>query len=310
MMQLFLYSSDTIIIMKVQTLEAGKYVVAVSGGVDSMVVLDVLCRQSQLELVVAHYDHGIRTDSYKDRKLVQKTAKDYGLVFEYEEGKMAPNASEATARAKRYDFLRRVQEKHQARAIITAHQQDDKLETAILNMIRGTGRKGLSSLSSRKDVVRPLLKSTKQEIYDYAQKNKIEWREDTTNSDERYLRNYIRLQIMPRFTTQSRQKMLDLLESTADLNKSIDKILEQEIKKNDTLARYWFTMLPYNVSCEAMAAWLRQNNIISFDRPLIERLTVAAKTKPAGKTIPINASWQLQITKREARLQEITKSRV
>lgn len=295
--------------MNVQIPNAGKYVVAVSGGVDSMALLDILHRQPQLDLIVAHYDHGIRTDSYNDRELVQKTAQDYGLIFEYEEGELGPNTSEATARDKRYNFLRRMQDKYQAKAIITAHHQDDMLETAILNMLRGTGRKGLSSLASQPGLLRPLLQSTKTEIYDYVRQNQIQWREDITNSDERYLRNYIRQQIVPRLATK-RQELLRLLQSTSELNQNIDQILHDEIKQSDQLKRQWFIMLPYNVSCEAMAAWLRQNDINGFDRPLIERLTVAAKTKLAGKITPINANWQMQVGKHVVRLQEIAKSRV
>lgn len=295
--------------MNVQIPAVGKYVVAVSGGVDSMVLLDILRRQPGLELIVAHYDHGIRLDSGQDRQLVQETVNKYGLIFEHEQGNLGPNTSEAAARDKRYDFLRRIQDKYQARAIITAHHQDDMLETAILNMLRGTGRKGLSSLSSRPGLLRPLLKSTKQEIYDYARANQIEWREDSTNSDEKYLRNYIRRQIMPRLVAQ-RQTLIDLLHSTEKLNQNIDQLLQDQIKQSDRLRRHWLIMLPYNISCEAIAAWLRQNNITTFDRPLIERLTVAAKTKPAGKIAPINAKWQMQIAKQEVRLQEINKSRV
>jgi tRNA(Ile)-lysidine synthase len=295
--------------MNVQMPEAGKYVVAVSGGVDSMVLLDVLRHQPELDLIVVHYDHGIRADSYKDRKLVQNAAHDYGLIFEYEEGKLDPNTSEAAARDKRYDFLRRMQAKYRATAIITAHHQDDMLETVILNMLRGTGRKGLSSLASRPGLLRPLLQSTKPEIYDYARQNNIQWREDSTNSDERYLRNYIRHQIAPKLGDK-RQELLSLLQSANVLNQNIDQILQSEIKQSDQLQRKWFIMLPYNVSCEVVAAWLRQNDINGFDRPLIERLTVVAKTKPAGKIAPINAKWQMQISKQGLHLQEISKSRV
>lgn len=289
--------------------EAGIYIVAVSGGVDSMVLLDILRRQPQLQLIIAHYDHGIRTDSDEDRQLVQEAAKSYGLVFESEQGNLGSQVSEAVARDKRYDFLRQIQQKHYAKAIITAHHQDDMLETAILNLLRGTGRKGLSSLTTRPGLIRPLLNCTKQDIYDYAGQNQIAWHEDSTNADEKYLRNYIRHQIMPRLGVK-RQELLGLLQSTGKLNQDIDDILQGEIKQSRQLQRHWFIMLPYNVSCEAMAAWLRQNNINSFDRPLVERLTVAAKTKPAGKITPINASWQMQIGKHDLRLQEITKSRV
>src|SRR5690606_5271626 len=101
----------------------GKYVVAVSGGVDSMVLLDLLRQKPKLELIVAHFDHGIRPDSAEDRKLVQRVAKHYDLPFVYAEGKLGPKASEALAREARYAFLRRVQAEQGAEAIITAHHQ-------------------------------------------------------------------------------------------------------------------------------------------------------------------------------------------
>jgi tRNA(Ile)-lysidine synthetase-like protein len=132
--------------MKIQ-LPKGRYVVAVSGGVDSVVLLDALSKLPNLELVVAHLDHGIREDSIEDRRFVASLAASYGLVFEYGEGRLGSGASEATAREARYNFLRGVKMKHDAKAIITAHHQDDLIETAILNMLRGTGRKGLTSLS-------------------------------------------------------------------------------------------------------------------------------------------------------------------
>src|SRR5438132_889977 len=123
-------------------LEPGTYIVAVSGGVDSMVLLDLLRTKPELKLIVAHYDHGMRPNSTADRQLVQAVSKHHGLTFIYDQGKLG-NASEATARRARYDFLHQVREASQARAIITAHHQDDLLETAILNILRGTGRRGL-----------------------------------------------------------------------------------------------------------------------------------------------------------------------
>src|SRR5688572_12503510 len=86
-------------------LEPGKYVVAVSGGVDSMVLLDVLTQYPQLELVVAHFEHGIRPDSGKDFRLVKAAAKKYKLPFAAAHGNLGPTVSEATARKARYEFL-------------------------------------------------------------------------------------------------------------------------------------------------------------------------------------------------------------
>src|SRR5438309_4751219 len=94
--------------MKVALPDKGHYVVAVSGGVDSMVLLHMLHDRLGLNLTVAHYDHGIREDSAKDRKLVQEVAQQYKLPFTYREGNLGPNTSESKARTARYNFLHEV----------------------------------------------------------------------------------------------------------------------------------------------------------------------------------------------------------
>src|SRR3990172_5722177 len=130
-------------------IKLGTYVVAVSGGVDSVVLLHLLVQkgqraegrgQSKYNFIVAHFDHGIREDSKLDRELVQELAKKYNLPFVYNQGNLGPKASEATARDARYAFLNKVKDSVSAQAIITAHHQDDVLETAIINLLRGTNR--------------------------------------------------------------------------------------------------------------------------------------------------------------------------
>lgn len=286
-------------------LEPGKYVAAVSGGVDSMVLLDVLRAQPGIELVVAHFDHGIRPDSAADRKFVQEAVRSHGLPFVYEEGKLGADASEAAARAARYGFLRRVQAGQGARAIITAHHQDDVLETAVLNLLRGTGRKGLASLGSSDEIVRPLLGTSKQAVLKYAREHQLAWREDPTNTDERYLRNYVRQKIVPRFSAQAKQEMLERIGSMRQLNRDIDAILENVLRAQPgagQLHRQWFTGLPHDVSREVLAAWLRQNGVAGFTRQQIERLVAAAKTKPPGKLADIDATHILSVEKQILRI--------
>jgi tRNA(Ile)-lysidine synthase len=171
--------------MRVELEKPGTYVIAVSGGVDSMALLDLLVESitEKQKLVVAHVDHGMRPDSAEDRKLVEKTAKALNLDFEYLEARLGPNASEETAREVRYKFLYHIKDKYKAEAIITAHHEDDLIETAIINLIRGTSRKGMSSLSSREGIIRPLLTYPKAELIKYAKSSKLVWREDSTNSD-------------------------------------------------------------------------------------------------------------------------------
>lgn len=285
---------------------AGKYVVAVSGGVDSMVLLDLLAKQSELKLVVAHFEHGIRPDSDEDRKLVEQAAAKYNLPFVFERGYLGTQASEATAREARYNFLRKIKAKQGAKAIITAHHQDDMLETAILNILRGTGRKGLSSLASGGDILRPLLHVSKKDIYEYAHSHpRIAWREDITNAEERYLRNYIRQRFVAKLGDHGRQLLLEYITRAATANPLIDTMLEGDIKAYTTregLSRHWFIMLPYDVSAEVMAAWLRSEGIREFDRRTISRLVVAAKTARPGKLADINAGYLLKVHKTHLQL--------
>ena len=279
--------------------------VAVSGGVDSMVLLDLLRQMPKVRLVVAHFDHGVRPDSASDRKLVARIAKAYNLPFVYAKGNLGPGASEALAREARYAFLRKVQAEQKAEAIITAHHQDDMLETAIMNLLRGTGRRGLSSLKSRKSLVRPLLDWTKKDIREYAEEHDLVWAEDSTNSDETYLRNYIRHNILSRFTKQGRESLVRHMKQASKINEEIDELLDKDLAgqpAKDELNRSWYLQLPYAVATEMMAAWLRRNGILQFDRHLIERLVVAAKTATPGKLADINAHHVVKFTKDRIKL--------
>src|SRR5437868_2321087 len=143
----------------------GRYVLAVSGGVDSMVLLDLLAKQTELELIVAHFNHGIRPDSAKDEELVAKVAKRLKRSFEAGQGKLSGHTSEEKARDARYKFLKAVTSKYSAVAIVTAHHQDDMIETVILNLLRGTGYRGFTAISNNDEVIRPLLGYAKKEIY-------------------------------------------------------------------------------------------------------------------------------------------------
>jgi tRNA(Ile)-lysidine synthase len=276
------------------SVKTGKYVVAVSGGVDSVVLLDLLTKIPGLQLVVAHFDHGIRPESSDDRRFVQALAQSYQLPFEYKDGHLGAGASEAAARQARYDFLNTVQKKAGAEAIITAHHQDDVLETAVINLLRGTGRKGLTALRDRPGIVRPLLKIPKSEVLDYAQQHGLEWHEDSTNQDTTYLRNYIRHKLLPRLSENDRARLVKIFTALSVTNQELDELLGVLVERVE-LDRHWFNQLPHGVAREVMAAWLRDNELRGFDRRTLERLVVAAKTGRAGKRFPVMAGRQLQV---------------
>lgn len=276
---------------------------AVSGGVDSVVLLDVLYKQSRknskkIKLIVAHFDHGIRPDSSQDRRLVQRLAAQYNLPFVYGQATLGPNASEAAARLARYEFLEKTRQSCGAIGIITAHHEDDALETAVHNMVRGTGRRGVTALKSTSDLYRPLLRISKKQLQDYAARNSLTWREDSTNLDTKYLRNYIRHKLLAKFSPGQRAQLAILLEDMRSINDELDNYISGLLHvqpHRDKLDRAWFISLPHDIAKEIVHAWLRAHDVQNLDRKTIERLVIAMKTGKKTQQFPINKQWVLSI---------------
>ena len=285
--------------------QPGKYVIAVSGGVDSMVLLDVLAKEKGVELVVAHYDHGIREDSQQDAQFVIDQAQQLGLVVEVGKGQLGREASEETARNSRYAFLRMLKQKHEADSIITAHHQDDQIETALINMIRGTGPRGLVPMIFNPEITRPFLNIPKKEILKYAENNKLSWREDTTNQDPRYLRNLLRIRVINDMTPEERQEILRYIDEVKrnyeEADGIMDSISANLFEDDATLKRSAFILLPDEVANEVMVRWLRKNKI-STSRGGISRLVIAVKTAKPGSVHNIDKNNTLRLNVSQAHL--------
>jgi tRNA(Ile)-lysidine synthetase-like protein len=286
-------------------LETGKYIIAVSGGIDSVVALNVLAKNKALNLVVAHYNHGIRQDSGKDQQFTKQLAASYGLEFVAAEGNLGNLASEETARNARYDFLVGAASAYAAKGVITAHHQDDVIETCFINIIRGTGRKGLSSLKDRPGVYRPFLKINKAQITAYALANGLSWNEDSTNSDTKYLRNKIRLQVIPKMTQAQVSQITQIISNSEEINAKIDEqvghLLRKGLHKNQpVLGRRFFTALDHSLSKEVIYAILSRMQCVEVDKKTVERLVVFCKVSKVGKSIHFNGGTAFA-TKRSIR---------
>jgi tRNA(Ile)-lysidine synthetase-like protein len=294
-------------------LEPGIYVLAVSGGVDSMALLHMVKQQANpdIRVIVAHFDHGIRPDSVLDQELVQNTAANYGLRFVYGQGNLGATASEAVARKARYEFLHQICKQENATAIVTAHHQDDVLETAIHNMLRGTQRRGLVSLRSRDGVLRPLLSVPKTVLYQYATQHKLAWNEDSTNKELRYRRNYIRHRIVPRLSAEQRTSLLGHIDTLTkqhhELERSLQEYLEQHHSKQE-LNRDEFIRLPHAVAKEVMMYLLGTCRVRDIDKPLIDRTVWAAKTMAPGKRVDLDGNYALLVQKTQIRVMQKSKS--
>jgi len=286
----------------------GLYVVAVSGGVDSVVLLDLLRREPGVRLIVAHYDHGIRDDAVADRRFVHDLARTHGLPFVYDEGKLGAGASEAQAREARYAFLHAVRTRSGAQAIITAHHEDDLLETTVLNLLRGTRRKGLHSLKSTDIVKRPLLGHQKKQLISYARANGLVWREDSTNSSDKYRRNQVRHHVMTKLSPIQRQHLSAHVRRAGRINKELDEILVNMLHMQpavDELDRVFFAKLPHEVARELMHLWLGRAGVRDMTSKRLELIVVAAKTYKRGQRISLDQARYIVVQSRRLALREL-----
>jgi tRNA(Ile)-lysidine synthetase-like protein len=269
---------------------SSRYVVAVSGGVDSVALLHMLTTLTDLDLVVAHFDHGIRQDSASDADFVSFLAAKYDLPFFTKREELGINASEDLARTRRYEFLRHVARENNAK-LMTAHHADDAIETVAINLTRGTGWRGLAVLDS--DVVRPLVDITKQEILDYAKRHQLEWREDSTNASDAYLRNRLRHKAVD-LDYDTKRQLLALRAHQIDLKKKIDSEIKNLVGPGPDYSRYFLTHIKSSVALEC----LRQLTLGRLTRPQLARILIAIKTAKSGSTYQAGDGIELSFTSR------------
>lgn len=179
-----------------------KILLAVSGGVDSMVMSHVFL-QAGIDFAIAHVNYGLRgIDSIEDQTFVEEWGKKndihvHSKVVKKEEFD-STESIQMMARKIRYDFFDLLLVSHGFNKIATAHHLDDSFETVLLNLIRGTGSDGMKGISIKNGrIIRPMLFASRQEIVLYAQENEIKWREDSSNSKNDYKRNLIRNKVIP-----------------------------------------------------------------------------------------------------------------
>ena len=271
------------------------YLVAVSGGVDSVCLLDML---SQLEhrLIVAHVEHGIRGEASRaDARFVAALAQKYNLPFVSTALNLGPNASEELARQKRYDFLLTQAQKFGA-VLVTAHHAEDVAETIAINIERGTGWRGLAVLA-RTGVKRPLISFTKTQLYDYALQHRLEWVEDATNASGLYQRNRVRKALKSVINRRVVVKLLQLRARQLALRKDIERETERITLRNSG-SRYFLSQID-DVALELLASDIaRQTGGLRPTRPRTQRALLAIKTARPGAKIDVGDGVQLEITSR------------
>ena len=181
-----------------------KLLIAISGGLDSVVLYHLLSTL-KFDISLAHCNFNLRgkesdLDEEFVKKLSQKTSNQIFIKsFNTEKySKKNKLSTQIAARELRYTWFQELAEKHNFDYILTAHHADDNLETFLINLTRGTGLEGFTGIPKiNGNIVRPLLVFSREEIYEFAKENDIEWREDASNASTKYIRNKIRHQIIP-----------------------------------------------------------------------------------------------------------------
>lgn len=222
------------------TRESDRYLVTVSGGVDS-VVMASLFNAAKLNFGIAHCNFRLRgEESDGDEQFVAALAASMNVPFyrrEFDTEKYAREQGisiQMAARDLRYSWFHEAAATHKYNYIATGHNKNDIVETMLLNLSRGTGLRGLMGIRARHDkLVRPLLFASRQRIVEYARENNLEWREDSSNEETKYNRNKVRHTIIPAFESINPAFVQNALETSIRIEhtgKLLDLILEQ-IKK-------------------------------------------------------------------------------
>lgn len=217
-------------------LENKKLLIAISGGIDSCVLTRIFYKLNY-DITLAHCNFMLRgKESNKDETFVKELgesldAPTFTTQFDTEKYALENNMStQMAARELRYHYFQQLTSENHIDYIITAHHKDDVIETFLINLTRGTGLDGLTGIPEiNGNIVRPMLPFTRNDILIYATKKKLVWREDSTNSSIKYVRNKIRHKVVP-FLKELNPNLLDSFSNTLDNLKGSQQIVRDRIE--------------------------------------------------------------------------------
>lgn len=271
-----------------------RLVVGVSGGPDSMALLHLLARLAPdmgLALIVAHVDHGLRPEAAEyEEALVRAAAADSNLDCRVGHVPVSAHARsrglsvEEAGRDLRYNFFDSVASDFRANKIAVAHTADDQAEEVLLRLLRGAGKRGLSGMDLLRDgrIVRPLLDTDKERILAYLADRRIPFAHDASNTDRRYLRNTIRLDVLPSLA-RINPGIKETLRRTAAILREEDDFLEALAQADYTrlISEGRSADLPTaTVACPEL------NQLhVAIRRRLLEKVLIHLQAKPGYRQI-------------------------
>lgn len=253
--------------------------VAISGGADSISLLNVMLdlkKKMDLVIGIAHLNHCLRAEeSERDSNFVKKLAENLELNIHLETinvkefQKQNSLSLEDAARKLRYDFLQRTAKQHRYTKIATGHTANDNAELVLMNLIRGAGASGLSGIPlKRGNIIRPIIEVTRMDVTDYLSSKNAEYVTDSSNNNKDFLRNKIRIDLLPKIESDYNNNIIEGLNRTSRIIKE-----DEEWIDTITLQLYGDT-----IKCKT-------DNSVTLSVPLINKLPLAAKRRVFRKAI-------------------------
>jgi tRNA(Ile)-lysidine synthase len=307
-------------------LRGGTLVVGLSGGKDSVALTDALAclrRRRGFRVVAAHLDHGLRPDSAQDEAFCAAFCERLDVPFRSERADVRARAArergglEQAARRERYAYLRRVRDEEKAAAIAVAHTRDDQAETLLLRLVRGAGATGLSGMRPRaRDVVRPLLAVSREEVLAHLRERGLAWREDPSNADTAHRRNRVRHELIPyleeRFNPGIRAALARtaslLADEAAHVRAEAEALLARIGREEDeglSLGRAALAEAPTALARAAIRqALVRAGGLAQVGALHVERVLQLARAKaPSGRRLPLPGGREARFTRDTVRIE-------
>ncbi|MGX7074796.1 tRNA lysidine(34) synthetase TilS [Globicatella sanguinis] len=306
--------------------QAKVVLLAVSGGVDSVVLLDIIYKLNQelarpKKIVLAHFNHHLRQESDIDANVAKTLAEKHQIIYYVKSWENpATKNVEAAARDARYQFFAEIIEKEAVDILLTGHHLNDLAETVLMRLTRGTSLKGLRGIEANYrrllmtvdqrpvyvQMMRPLLTIAKTELYDYAAEHDLEFVEDASNQDTKYFRNRIRHQILPVLEQENPNFLENMLALQEQLQASYSVHYANYLKREPMLLMYseklrWVLYVPAFVELEEnqrkvfLALFFEERlveDIPTYTKEAIDRVDqVIMNDRLPNSSFQLNENW-------------------
>lgn len=292
-----------------------KVILGVSGGPDSMCLLDLLCKE-KINVICAFVDHNTRKEIKKEKDYVENYCKKHNIIFEYHKiEERITKDFENKARKIRYEFFKSLKDKYSAKYILTAHHADDQIETILMRLVRGSNLNGYAGIKMKeKDYIRPLLLCDKTEILSYLKKNNIKYFVDKTNNKDEHTRNRFRHNIIPYIKKENpnvSEKFRKFSNELYEYNNFVNEYIENKklIKNNEiniTLLKKESNFIQKKV-IEALIRTIQEKDLLEVSDKNTEDILKVINSRKPNLQIDLNNGY---IAKKDYNIFNIEKENI